>query len=106
MKDWTQEDLQLAIKDNNHFMLYLYTPMCGTCMVASKMLSVVEILKNDLKFGKMDLNYTPTVAKDYRIESVPCLLIFNEGILQEKVYRFESIPHLIDVIHHTLPTQK
>ena len=96
MVEWTEKGLQTTLKDKGQFFLYLYTPMCGTCMVASKMLTVVETMNNDFPIGKMDLNYAPDLAKAYKIESVPCLLIFNDGDLKEKVYRFESVPHLLE----------
>ncbi len=40
------------------------------------MLTVVEMTIEDLKIGMLDLNYAPHLAKEYGIESVPCLLVF------------------------------
>ncbi|TRZ37120.1 thioredoxin [Niallia circulans] len=96
MDEWTEKGLQASLKDKGRSFLYLYTPMCGTCMVASKMLTVVETMNNDFSIGKMDLNYAPHLAEEYKIESVPCLLIFDDGNLKEKLYRFESVPHLLE----------
>ncbi|MCE4050251.1 MULTISPECIES: thioredoxin family protein [Bacillaceae] len=98
MIECTEDGLRSALKERERepFFLYLYTPMCGTCMVASKMLTVVEAMHNNVSIGKMDLNYAPQLAEEYKIESVPCLLIFQEGQLTEKIYRFESVPHLLE----------
>ena len=68
-------------------------------MVASKMLTVLHTMKPDLNLGKMDLNYAPDLATKFEVESVPCLLIIENGELKEKVYRFESVPHLLEVIN-------
>jgi len=100
MIELTDDGLRTALEErkSEQYFLYLFTPMCGTCMVASKMLTVVEAMNSNISIGKMDLNYAPQLAEEYKIESVPCLLIFKDGQLQEKIYRFESVPNLLEVM--------
>ncbi|EOR24170.1 thioredoxin family protein [Cytobacillus oceanisediminis] len=99
MIEWKPDQWEKQIKDASTAFFYLYTPLCGTCMVASKMLTVLHTMKPDLNLGKMDLNYAPDLATKFEVESVPCLLIIENGELKEKVYRFESVPHLLEVIN-------
>ncbi|MFT8323512.1 MAG: thioredoxin family protein [Bacillus sp. (in: firmicutes)] len=100
MKDWTLEEVEKRLVEEMEtgFMLYLYTPLCGTCMVASKMLNVVQAIMKEQQFAKIDLNYAPQLAETYKVESVPCLLIFRQGKLKEKIYAFQSVPYLVDII--------
>lgn len=100
MIDWNLDQWEKQVKDTDAAFLYLYTPLCGTCMVASKMLTVLHTMKPELNLGKMDLNYAPGLAAKYEVESVPCLVTMEKGELKEKVYRFESVPHLVEVIHN------
>lgn len=94
MQEWTLETFNHVLKNEDVFCLYLYTPMCGTCQVASKMLTIsLEILPL-LKCGKINLNYASELAEAYQIESVPCLLIFKDGEVQNKLYAFHSVPYL------------
>jgi protein-disulfide isomerase-like protein with CxxC motif len=76
----------------------LYTPLCGTCQVASRMVDVVEKLFPDITFLREDLNYIPERAIEWQIESVPCLLIFQNGELKKKIYAFHSVPYLYETI--------
>ncbi|WP_312092491.1 thioredoxin family protein [Niallia sp.] len=99
MIDWKIDQWEELVKESPVAFLYLYTPLCGTCMVASKMLTVLHTMKPELNIGKMDLNYAPELAKKYEVESVPCLVIMEDGELKKKVYRFESVPHLVEVIN-------
>ncbi|WP_445491842.1 thioredoxin family protein [Niallia sp. 03133] len=101
MNDCTLEEVEniLIEEKENGFMLYLYTPLCGTCAIASKMLNVVQAMLKHQKFAKIDLNYAPQLAEKYEVESVPCLLIFKERELKEKIYAFHSVPYLVDIIH-------
>jgi thioredoxin-like negative regulator of GroEL len=78
-------------------LVYFYTPMCGTCQVASKMLQVIEQLV-ELDIGKMNLNFYPDLARDFEIESVPCLLFVEAGEVKETLYAFQSVPFLHEKI--------
>ncbi|MDQ0430328.1 thiol-disulfide isomerase/thioredoxin [Planomicrobium stackebrandtii] len=96
MKEWTHKEW-IKEKNTNHITaFYLYTPMCGTCQVASKMLTVVTELLPDLQIGKANLNYVQEIAGLYQVESVPCLLITEDGKIKEKIYAFQSVPNLYD----------
>lgn len=98
MENWTREQWEEQKKQSNQVLFYLYTPICGTCQVASKMMTVIDMMKEDVPIGKADLNYLEDVAIDYKIESVPCLLIAENGKVKEKIYAFQSIPYLLEKI--------
>lgn len=92
--EWTGDEATVLIADQEKTILYVYTPMCGTCQLAKKMLTVVEAAIADLKIGMLNLNYAPQLAREYAIESVPCLLVFANGTLVKKLYAFHSVEYL------------
>ncbi|KXH79251.1 thioredoxin family protein [Sporosarcina sp. HYO08] len=98
MEKWTYEQWKELLNNKADAVFYLYTPICGTCAVASKMMEVVQAMRPNLPIGKADINYEQELAIDYEIESVPCLLIQKNGIIRHKVYAFQSVPHLLDKI--------
>ena len=98
MQQWTREEWEQAVATKQHVAFYLYTPMCGTCAVATKMMDVIEQLLPTLPIGKANLNYMEQVAYDYEIESVPCVVISEDGKVTEKVYAFQSVPHLYELL--------
>ncbi|WP_438312366.1 thioredoxin family protein [Sporosarcina sp. FA9] len=98
MEMWSRSQWENVTIKSPISVFYLYTPMCGTCAVASKMLEVISVMKPDLPMGKADLNYIQDFAVDYEIESVPCLLIAKDGIIQRKIYAFQSVPDLLDIL--------
>ncbi|RNC98280.1 thioredoxin family protein [Lysinibacillus halotolerans] len=95
MEEWTIETWEQQKEQNSLTAFYLYTPMCGTCAVASKMLDVIETLLPELSLGKANINFLEQLAFDYQIESVPCLLISRDNQV-EKVYAFQSVPYLYE----------
>jgi thioredoxin 1 len=98
MNEWTVEEWQQQTQTESLTAYYLYAPMCGTCAVASKMLDVVIQLLPDLPIGKANLNFTGSLPYDLQIESVPCLVITKEGKITNKVYAFQSVPYLYDLL--------
>lgn len=55
MEEWSKEQWETALQSGEKAAFYLYTQMCGTCAVASKMMSIVEQLLPHLKLGKQIL---------------------------------------------------
>lgn len=98
MEEWKEEDFKQVVDQGDTFSLYLYTPLCGTCQVASRMLSITLELFPEVKAGKMNMNYVQSLAEEYEIESVPCLLLFKEGKLINKIYAFQSVPYLYGLL--------
>ena len=98
MQQWTRAEWEQARDVAPKTAFYLYAPMCGTCAVASKMMDVVEQLLPNMPLGKANLNYMEQLAYDYEIESVPCLLVTENGAVTEKVYAFQSVPHLYELL--------
>lgn len=96
MEEWTKKEIESFQEDEGTGYLYFYTPMCGTCQVAGKMLNVIEQLLPQIPSGKADLNYLPEMAEKFEIESVPCLIILDNGEVQEKIYAFHSVPYLLE----------
>jgi len=97
MEEWTKNQIKETVAQKGEAMIYFYTPLCGTCQLASRMLGVVEEMTG-LTFAKADLNYMPDLAEEWRIESVPCLAIVRDGTAAEKVYAFRSVSNLLSVI--------
>jgi thioredoxin-like negative regulator of GroEL len=79
-------------------LVYFYTPICGTCQIASKMLAVIEKLFPQTNVLKIDVNYQPLLAEELKIESVPCLLVLEAGRTKDKIYAFKSVTDLFERI--------
>lgn len=95
MNEWNRNDLAAFLDNQGSGLLYFYTPLCGTCQVASRMLVVLEELVK-VNMGKMNLNFYPDIAANFGIESVPCLLIVQKGKAKETIYAFHSVPYLLE----------
>jgi thioredoxin-like negative regulator of GroEL len=98
MKEWNKEDLEAVLEKGSTGIVYFYTPLCGTCQVASKMLRVTaEMIPFEI--GMVNLNFYPELAIRMEIESVPCLVPFKNGSITDKIYAFHSVPFLLEKVN-------
>ncbi|OEH92277.1 thioredoxin family protein [Bacillus solimangrovi] len=89
-----QREFERIVDEEGLTYFYLYTPMCGTCQLASKMLTIVEEAIPSLEINKIDLNYIPDYAKKWEVESVPCLIVYDEKSVKDRIYAFQSVDYL------------
>ncbi|MFL6516951.1 MAG: thioredoxin family protein [Bacillus sp. (in: firmicutes)] len=97
MNEWNRTDLSAFLEKKATGLVYFFTPRCGTCQVASKMLLVIDELV-EITIGRMNLNFYPDLARDFEIESVPCLVFVEAGKVRETLYAFQSVPFLLEKI--------
>lgn len=98
MEQWTRQQWEQLIKEKELAAFFIYTPMCGTCDVAKRILNVIEQLLPDLPLGMANINYLDNLAYDLQIESVPCLIVTEMGQVKEKIYAFQSVPFLYEIL--------
>jgi hypothetical protein len=87
-REWTAAPGPLAV--------LVHTPLCGTCKAARQMLNVVGEMMPELPMTAANLNLMPDLAQTFQIESVPCLLLKRPDGYVEKLYRFGSVPELLE----------
>ncbi len=78
----------------DHYLLYIHTPFCGTCHVARSMLAEIERAHQQDIFFEMNASLHPEFMQTNQVESVPCLFIKDKGKAAEKIYAFQSIPNI------------
>ena len=66
----------------------VYTPTCGTCVMAKKIMGVMAQSFPQISFWQINLNRHENLSQEFQITSVPCLLVHQDGRHQETIYLF------------------
>lgn len=75
--------------------LFLFTPLCGTCKVARRMLDVVAEMRPEFPIFSVDANFVPDRLQAWHIQSVPALVYFrHENADIEVQYAFSDVTSL------------
>ncbi|RAV20610.1 thioredoxin family protein [Paenibacillus contaminans] len=95
MRDIDEKDLLLREQDEGlRYAVFAYTPLCGTCKLASRMLGIVEQMLPDLELVQCNVNYAPKWVRAQEITSVPCLILYDKGSETERAYSMKSVDEL------------
>ncbi|TDM12567.1 thioredoxin family protein [Macrococcus lamae] len=83
------------------YMIFGYTPLCGTCKVAERMVDVLtELMKAPVV--KLDMNFVPQFAQDFKVMSVPVLFFIRNDEVKAQITRFESVTNLYEIVNKAL----
>ena len=82
---------------SGNYVIFGYTPLCGTCKVAERMIDIIPELI-EVNIMKVDLNFAASFAQRYQLMSVPVLLIVKDDEVVETIYRFESVKNIYEII--------
>ena len=58
---------------------------CGPCRMLAPILDDVAGKLTSVKFGKVDVDNAPELAKQYKIVSIPNVCIFKQGELVDRI---------------------
>ncbi|QQK76063.1 thioredoxin family protein [Salicibibacter cibarius] len=76
--------------------LLITSPFCATCTLAEKMVEEALNLERQTDIYKLNLQLAPDFAREYKIQSVPMLLLFYG---KEPVGRLSPIKNPANIIH-------
>ena len=58
---------------------------CGPCRMLAPIIDEVADKMTNVKFGKVDVDQAPEIAKQYQVMSIPNVCIFKDGELVDRI---------------------
>lgn len=91
LQEVNERELKKTIADSSHVIAFFHTPFCGTCKLAGHMIeSALQTMSLHGDAVSCNLNMMPAMAETYEITSVPCLMLFEQGKVKDRIYAFRS----------------
>ncbi|WP_020620032.1 thioredoxin family protein [Paenibacillus daejeonensis] len=78
--------------------IMFYSPFCGTCKVALRMLEIVDAAGVPTPLYKININYAGKLREAWQITSVPCLVLVENGEPVHMTYAMRSVDHLFALL--------
>lgn len=81
----TRDNLQ-QVTDNEITVIDFWADWCGPCKMMDPILEELETeFAGKINFGKFNVENNQDVAEQYKVMSIPSLVIFKNGVAKEKV---------------------
>lgn len=74
-KQFEQEVLRAEVR----VMVDFYADWCGPCKMLTPLLEELDVSRKDYLIAKVNVDELPELAQQYRVASIPTLLIFKGG---------------------------
>lgn len=85
----------------------LWAEWCGPCRALAPVIEeIAEDYDGKLKVGKLNVDENPGVPSAYDIRSIPTLLVFKDGAVQDRLVGALPKNHIVDLIESILEWKK
>jgi thioredoxin 1 len=94
----TQANFQRDVLTNDQPVLVdFWAPWCGPCRMLAPVVEKLAVTHaGQIKFVKLNTDENPSVAGEYQVSGIPCLILFKGG---QEVGRLVGFKHEAEISH-------
>ena len=70
---------EIVLNGDKPVLLDFYADWCGPCRAFAPVLAEVAAERNDVVFGKVNIDHDIDLAKTFKVRSVPTLVLMDKG---------------------------
>lgn len=97
--DLTKENFQAEItKSDKPVLVDFWAVWCGPCQMMAPILHELETEMPDVQIGKVNVDEQMDLARQFRVVSIPTLIIFKNGQEVQRMVGVTSKEELMDAL--------
>lgn len=101
--DLNNNNFKNILKDNKVVLVDFWAEWCGPCRILSPMIDELEKeYKDKVVVGKVNTMHESELASEFRIRSIPTIIIFKDGKEKEQIRGIMSKSYYSDKLNYYL----
>lgn len=105
-KQFTDDNFKIEVIESSKekpVLIDFFAPWCGPCKIQGPIIDeVYKEMQEKAQVGKLDTDKNQMVASQYRVMSIPTLMVFRDGEPKEVMVGLQSKENLINIINKYL----
>jgi thioredoxin 1 len=79
-------------------LLDFYADWCGPCRMVLPLVDEIAAERSDLLVGKINVNENPDLAEEFKVMSIPTLVVMKDGKIVNRVSGARSKEAILDLV--------
>ena len=101
-KEIMSAEFESFIHQDKPVLVDFWAPWCGPCRMLAPVLEEFSQEHAEVAVGKVDVDKCPDLAKQFRVMSIPTLILFKDGKIDDQKLGYQPKTALEDMVKKAL----
>ena len=87
-----------VVNSDKKVLLDFWAPWCGPCQMVLPIVEEIAAERPDIKVGKINVDETPELSKEFRVLSIPTLVVMEKGEVVKRVVGARGKEEILELL--------
>ncbi len=89
---------EIVLKSDKPVLIDFFATWCGPCRMVSPIVDEIADERDDIKVGKVDVDASSELARQFGVASIPTLILVENGEVKDKIVGYRPKEEILEMI--------